>query len=180
MAPAADGSARIAAPGGPTAALLPRGVAHIARDLLDPLLAPGTPGRAGLNRRIRQGRREIKRSLLDQELVSGIGNIYADEALWRARVHFRRRTDRLRPATVEMVLDAAVDVLGEALAAGGTSFDALYVDVEGAGGYFERSLAVYGREGLACPRCGSTIRREVYMNRSSYYCPRCQRRPPLA
>src|SRR5690625_2456629 len=132
--------------------LVPRAVAHIGRDLLDPLLAPGTPGRAELNRRLRRGRRDIKRALLDQTLTSGIGNIYADEALWRARVHYQRRTDRLPPATVTAILDAATDVMREALAAGGTSFDALYVNVDGDSGYFERALAVYGREGEPCPR----------------------------
>ncbi|HLS16187.1 MAG TPA: DNA-formamidopyrimidine glycosylase family protein, partial [Beutenbergiaceae bacterium] len=157
--------------------LVPRAVAHIGRDLLDPLLAPGTPGRAELNRRLRRGRRDIKRALLDQTLTSGIGNIYADEALWRARVHYQRSTDRLPPATVTAILDAATDVMREALAAGGTSFDALYVNVDGDSGYFERALAVYGREGEPCPRCGGRVIRESFMNRSSYLCRRCQRRP---
>lgn len=157
--------------------MLPRSVEHIGRDLLDPLLAPGTPGRAGLNRRLRLGRRELKRALLDQELTSGIGNIYADEALWRSRLHYQRRTDRLRPRVVDEVLDAATEVMREALVAGGTSFDALYVNVDGTAGYFDRALAVYGRAGQPCPRCGAIIVRESFMNRSSYFCPRCQRRP---
>lgn len=160
-------------------ALLPREAAHIGRDLLDPLVAPGTPGRAALNRRLRQGRRDVKRALLDQELVSGVGNIYADEALWRVRLHHRRRTDRLRAPVVEGLLDATTDVMREALVAGGTSFDALYVNVDGGAGYFERALAVYGRAGEPCLRCGGLIMRESFMNRSSYFCRTCQRRPPL-
>src|SRR5699024_7780219 len=111
-------------------ALVPRAVAHIGRDLLDPLLAPGTPGRTALNRRLRQGRRDIKRALLDQNLTAGIGDSYADEALWRARLHYQRRTDRLRAAAVDEALDAATEVMREALVAGGTSFDALYVNVD--------------------------------------------------
>lgn len=159
------------------ATLVPLAVAHIGRDLLDPALAPGTSARRALNRRLRAGRRGIKRALLDQSLISGIGNIYADEALWRTRVHYDQPTDRMSAAKVEAVLEAATEVLVEALAAGGTSFDALYVNVDGGSGYFERSLAVYGREGGPCPRCGGLILREVFMNRSSFRCPRCQRRP---
>ena len=164
----------------PVPPLLPRAVAHIGRDLLDPLLAPGTPGRAALNLRLRRGRRDIKRALLDQTLTSGIGNIYADEALWRARVHYLRRADRLRRGDVEAILDAAAEVMREALVAGGTSFDALYVNVDGDSGYFERALAVYGREDEPCPRCGAPVVRESFMNRSSYFCRRCQRRPARA
>ncbi|MPV36225.1 bifunctional DNA-formamidopyrimidine glycosylase/DNA-(apurinic or apyrimidinic site) lyase [Georgenia subflava] len=164
------------APGGygSDAAVLPEPVAHIARDLLDPAL-----DRADLVRRTRARRTEVKRALLDQSLVSGVGNIYADEALWRARLHGTRRTDLLRPAQLRDLFDAATEVMTEALAAGGTSFDALYVDVDGAAGYFARSLAVYGRVGRPCPRCGATLRREEFMNRSSFSCPRCQRRPPV-
>ncbi|GAA1654894.1 bifunctional DNA-formamidopyrimidine glycosylase/DNA-(apurinic or apyrimidinic site) lyase [Georgenia ruanii] len=162
------------APGGQgsDAPVLPAPVAHIARDVLDPAL-----DRPALVRRLRARRTEVKRALLDQSLVSGVGNIYADEALWRARLHGTRRTDRLRPAAVRELLDAAAEVMGEALAVGGTSFDALYVDVEGAAGYFARSLAVYGRAGRPCPRCGAPVRREQFMNRGSFSCPRCQRRP---
>ena len=176
LVPSPDGG-----PGGFTGAegadgLLPRSVAHIARDLLDPLLAAGTPGRAVLNRRIRSGRRGIKRALLDQATVSGVGNIYADEALWRARVHYERPTERMSAAKVGVVLDAATEVMAEALVAGGTSFDALYVNVNGASGYFDRSLAVYGRIGEPCRRCATPIRRDPFMNRSSFFCPRCQRK----
>jgi len=117
------------------------------------------------------------RALLDQTLVSGIGNIYADEGLWRARLHYARPTATLRPAEAARVLDGVAEVMRAALAAGGTSFDSLYVQVNGASGYFDRSLAVYGREDAPCPRCGTPVRRDAFMNRSSYLCPRCQPRP---
>ena len=151
---------------------LPEPAAHIARDPLDPTL-----DRAALARRLRAKRTEVKRALLDQSLVSGIGNIYADEALWRARLHPRRATDKLTQRAAVEVLAAAEDVMREALAAGGTSFDALYVDVEGASGWFARSLDAYGREGEPCRRCGGLMRREAFMGRSSTFCPTCQRPP---
>ncbi len=154
---------------------LPAPVAHIARDLLDPSL-----DRAVLSAALRRRRTEVKRALLDQTLVSGVGNIYADEGLWRARLHGARPTDALRPVEAVRLLDETAGVLRAALAAGGTSFDALYVDVDGGSGWFERELAVYGREGLPCPRCGAPIRRESFANRSSYSCPRCQPRPRRA
>ena len=117
----------------------------------------------------------IKRALLDQQLVSGIGNIYADEALWAARMHYARPTQAMSRARAAEVVIAAAAVMRGALGQGGTSFDALYVNVNGSSGYFDRSLAAYGREGEPCPRCGTPIRREPFMNRSSYRCPRCQR-----
>ena len=162
------------APGGHGSPLpaVPEPVAHIARDLLDPAL-----DRAALVAAVRARRTELKRALLDQTLVSGIGNIYADEALWRARLHGTRPTARLRPVEVRRVLDAAEEVMRAALREGGTSFDSLYVDVNGASGYFDRSLAVYGREGAPCPRCGTPVRRDAFANRSSFTCPRCQPRP---
>jgi formamidopyrimidine-DNA glycosylase len=109
-----------------------------------------------------------------------VGNIYADEALWRARLHYARATDTLRRPEVHRLLDAATEVMTEALAQGGTSFDTLYVNVNGRSGYFSRSLAVYGQEGEPCPRCGTPVRREEFMNRSSHFCPRCQRAPRRA
>ena len=174
LVPTPDG-----APGGlgTDAPAVPEPVAHIARDLLDPVVAPGTPGRAAVVAAVRRRRTGIKRALLDQTLVSGVGNIYADEALWRARLHYARATDALRPVEVARVLDAAEEVMREALAVGGTSFDALYVNVNGESGYFARGLAAYGREGEPCPRCGTLIRRDVFMNRSAFWCPRCQPRP---
>jgi formamidopyrimidine-DNA glycosylase len=129
---------------------------------------------------LRRRRTGLKRALLDQSLVSGIGNIYADEALWRARLHYARPTETLTSRQVHAVLAASRAVMAEALGHGGTSFDALYVDVAGVGGYFERELAVYGRAGLPCRRCGAVLVREPFMNRSSYRCPRCQPRPRRA
>ncbi|NLE98364.1 MAG: bifunctional DNA-formamidopyrimidine glycosylase/DNA-(apurinic or apyrimidinic site) lyase [Propionibacterium sp.] len=128
-------------------------------------------------RTLRSRRTTVKRALLDQRLVSGIGNIYADEALWHARLHFETPTTQVGPRQATAVLRAAERVMREALAAGGTSFDSLYVNVNGESGYFERGLNVYGREGLPCPRCGAAIRRHPFMNRSSFTCPKCQRVP---
>jgi formamidopyrimidine-DNA glycosylase len=155
--------------------MVPTTVAHIARDPLDPAF-DGAAFAAGLRRR----RTGLKRALLDQTLVSGIGNIYADEALWRARLHYARPTETLtRPAAL-LLLGHVRDVMTEALAEGGTSFDALYIDVNGQSGYFDRSLNAYGRAGKPCPRCGTPIRRDPFMNRSSFTCPRCQPRPRRA
>ena len=159
----------------PGGAELPAEVAHIGRDPFDPRFDPRS-----VADRIRRRRTGIKRALLDQQAVSGVGNIYADEALWRARVHYARATDAMPRSAVLAVLAAAEEVMRVALAAGGTSFDALYVNVNGASGYFDRSLAVYGRADQPCPRCGTAIRREPFMNRSSYRCPRCQRVPARA
>jgi formamidopyrimidine-DNA glycosylase len=152
--------------------LLPAQIAHIARDPLDPhfdelLFAT----------RLRRRDTELKRALLDQTLVSGIGNIYADESLWRARLHGARRTATLTRAAVAALLGEVRGVLQDALRAGGTSFDALYVNVNGESGYFERSLAVYGQQARPCSRCGTAIRRISFMNRSSFFCPTCQRPP---
>ncbi|HEY5820375.1 MAG TPA: bifunctional DNA-formamidopyrimidine glycosylase/DNA-(apurinic or apyrimidinic site) lyase [Propionibacteriaceae bacterium] len=156
----------------PGGAELPTEVAHIARDPFDPEFDP-----AEVVYRLRRKRTGLKRALLDQQLISGIGNIYADEALWSARAHYARATQTIAPRQAQAVIAAATDVMRTALGQGGTSFDALYVNVNGASGYFDRSLAVYGQEGRPCPRCGSPIRREPFMNRSSYRCPRCQRTP---
>ena len=146
--------------------------AHIARDPLDDAFDDDAFVAA-----LRRKRTTVKRALLDQSLVSGVGNIYADESLWRARLHYDRPTDRLTRADVTTLLTCIRDVLRESLRAGGTSFDALYVSTEGVSGLFQRRLEVYGREGEPCSRCGSAIRRDAFMNRSSYYCPRCQRAP---
>jgi formamidopyrimidine-DNA glycosylase len=154
---------------------LPAPIAHIAPDPLEPAFDS-----AVLARRLRARRTGLKRALLDQSLVSGIGNIYADEALWRAGLHWARPTETLNRTEVARFLEAVGEVLGEALAAGGTTFDSLYVNVNGQSGYFERSLAVYGREGLPCRKCGTPIRRDPFMNRSAYSCPRCQPRPRRA
>ena len=154
---------------------LPRELAHIGRDPFDPDF-----DLAAAVRTVRSKRSGIKRVLLDQSVVSGIGNIYADEALWRARLHYDRAANTLSAKQVRDLLTQAQDVMVQALAQGGTSFDSLYVNVNGSSGYFERALAAYGREGLPCLRCGRPIVREAFMNRSSYRCPTCQRRPPLS
>jgi formamidopyrimidine-DNA glycosylase len=154
---------------------LPAPIAHIAPDPFEPSFDP-----AALTQRLHARRTGIKRALLDQSLISGVGNIYADEALWRARLHWARPTETLNGPEVSRLLAAVRDVLGEALAAGGTSFDDLYVNVNGESGYFDRSLSVYGQEGLPCPRCGTPVRRDAFMNRSAYTCPHCQPRPRRA
>ena len=151
---------------------VPPRVAHIAIDPLDPAF-----DEAEFSTRLRRRRTEVKRALLDQSLIGGVGNIYADESLWRARLHGTRPTDRLTRAQVGALLEGVRDVLHESLAQGGTSFDSLYVDVNGQSGYFSRHLAVYGQADRPCPRCGTPIVRESFMNRSSYSCPLCQPRP---
>lgn len=151
---------------------VPEPVAHIARDPLDPGFDRDTAVTL-----LRRKHSEIKRQLLDQTVVSGIGNIYADEALWRAGVNGARIAEKLSRRQLGELLDSAAEVMREALGQGGTSFDSLYVNVNGQSGYFDRSLNVYGREGRNCHRCGAVIRREKFMNRSSFYCPRCQPRP---
>ncbi|MDQ0598642.1 formamidopyrimidine-DNA glycosylase [Streptomyces canus] len=154
---------------------LPDVIAHIARDPLDPLFDD-----EAFHQALRRKRSTIKRALLDQSLISGVGNIYADEALWRARVHYERPTAGFtRPRTAEL-LGHVRDVMNAALAVGGTSFDSLYVNVNGESGYFDRSLDAYGREGLPCKRCGTPMRRAPWMNRSSYFCPKCQRVPRVS
>jgi formamidopyrimidine-DNA glycosylase len=151
---------------------LPAEMAHIARDPLDPLFDDGE-----FVRRVRRSRSGIKRILLTQTVISGVGNIYADEALWRSRLHGERPGDRLTGVQVMELLGHVRVVMTDALAQGGTSFDALYVNVNGESGYFDRSLHAYGREGEPCGRCGTPIRRVAFMNRSSYFCPVCQPAP---
>ncbi|MFV9633510.1 bifunctional DNA-formamidopyrimidine glycosylase/DNA-(apurinic or apyrimidinic site) lyase [Mycobacterium neumannii] len=151
---------------------VPFPVAHLARDPLDAQF-----NRDGVVEVLRGKHSEIKRQLLDQTVVSGIGNIYADEALWRAKVNGARLASSLNRPKLAELLDAAAQVMGDALAQGGTSFDSLYVNVNGESGYFDRSLDAYGREGEPCRRCGAIMRREKFMNRSSFYCPKCQPRP---
>lgn len=151
---------------------LPPEIAHIGRDPLDPLFDP-----SDVLARLRRRQTGVKRALLDQTLVSGIGNIYADEALWRTPLHYARNTRHLRTREVLDLLGHVADVMRDALDQGGTSFDALYVNVNGQSGYFDRSLNAYGQDGLPCLRCGTPIRRDPFMNRSSYWCPRCQPRP---
>jgi formamidopyrimidine-DNA glycosylase len=151
---------------------VPLPVAHVARDPLDPRF-----DRDAVVNVLRRKHSEIKRQLLDQTVVSGIGNIYADEALWRAKINGARLASGLSKAKLALVLDKAAEVMREALGQGGTSFDSLYVNVNGESGYFDRSLDAYGREGEPCARCGAVMVREKFMNRSSTYCPKCQPRP---
>jgi formamidopyrimidine-DNA glycosylase len=151
---------------------VPAPVAHIARDPLDPRF-----DRDAVVKVLSRKHSEIKRQLLDQSVVSGIGNIYADESLWRAKVHGARIAETLSKPKLASILDAAAAVMTDALGQGGTSFDSLYINVNGESGYFDRSLDAYGREGEPCHRCGAVMRRDKFMTRSSYYCPRCQPRP---
>ncbi|MHA6763073.1 bifunctional DNA-formamidopyrimidine glycosylase/DNA-(apurinic or apyrimidinic site) lyase [Streptacidiphilus sp. PAMC 29251] len=150
----------------------PLSLAHIARDPMDARF-DDTAFLAALRRRTTG----VKRALLDQTLISGVGNIYADEALWRAKLHYERPADTLSRTQAALLLASAREVMGEALAVGGTSFDSLYVNVNGESGYFARALDAYGRENEPCHRCATPIRRAAWMNRSSYFCPRCQRLP---
>jgi len=154
---------------------LPSPLSHIARDPIDPAFDD-----AAFHAALRRKRTTVKRALLDQSLISGVGNIYADEALWRSKLHYERPTASMtRPRTAELLTHVR-EVMGDALAAGGTSFDSLYVNVNGESGYFDRSLDAYGREDQPCRRCGTPIRRRAWMNRSSYFCPRCQPVPRAA
>ncbi|HEX2315545.1 MAG TPA: bifunctional DNA-formamidopyrimidine glycosylase/DNA-(apurinic or apyrimidinic site) lyase [Thermomonospora sp.] len=162
----------VADPFAPDGDAVPEPMAHIAPDPLEEAFDD-----EGFYRALRRRRTGIKRALLDQSLISGVGNIYADEALWRARLHWARATENLTRAEVTRVLEGVREVMGAALAVGGTSFDRLYVNVNGESGYFERSLEAYGRRDEPCRRCGTPIRRDVFMNRSSFSCPRCQPRP---
>ena len=173
--PAAAGKASLGEV--PERFLVPEAVKHIARDPLDEFFDP-----AAVRRKFLRTSSGIKKVLLDQSVISGVGNIYADEALWRARLHYAKPARTLSAAQTCDLLAAVTNVLRESLAAGGTSFDALYVNVLGESGYFERSLNAYGRAGEPCHRCAeagrtSLIVREPFQNRSSYRCPHCQRAP---
>jgi formamidopyrimidine-DNA glycosylase len=154
---------------------VPQSILHIAPDPLEAAF-----DRVAVIARLKARHTAVKRCLLDQGLLSGIGNIYADEALWRARIHGERAAAALSRPALNRLIDNAREVMLEALEQGGTSFDALYVNVNGASGFFDRSLDAYGRQGRPCRRCGTLIRREAFMNRSSYSCPQCQPRPRAA
>ncbi len=161
---------------GPWATSIPTQVAHIARDPIDPAFSDSAFLSA-----LRARKTGVKRALLDQTLVSGIGNIYADEALFAARIHFDQPANSLSPAKAKALLAAIRAILHRALAEGGTSFDAQYVNVNGESGYFSHSLLAYGQHGKPCSRCGTTLVRQTFMNRGSHFCPRCQRlRVPAA
>ena len=154
---------------------VPGSITHIAPDPFEPGFDQGAVVAA-----LKVRHAGVKRGLLDQGLVSGIGNIYADEALWRAQVHGQREAAAMSKPALGRLMEHAAAVMAEALGQGGTSFDALYVNVNGASGFFDRCLDAYGRAGCPCRRCGTPIRREAFMNRSSYSCPRCQPRPRTA
>jgi formamidopyrimidine-DNA glycosylase len=153
-------------------AVLPPEIAHIAPDVLEDACDDDV-----FHAKLRRRHTGLKRALLDQSLISGVGNIYADEGLWRAKLHYARATETMRRPDTTRLLDGVRSVMASALDQGGTSFDSLYVNVNGESGYFDRSLAVYGRRDEPCPRCGTPIQRESFMNRSSYLCPHCQPRP---
>jgi len=167
LTPTADG---LPAGAGTARPALPASVAHIGRDALDPHL-----DLAAATRRLRAGARGIKQVLLDQTVISGVGNIYADEALWRARLHPQRPAHSLSAAAARGLVESAQEVMTAALEQGGTSFDALYVNVNGESGYFSRSLDAYGRAGEPCSRCGTALSRAVVGGRSTHWCHHCQR-----
>ena len=149
---------------------IPTSVAHIAYD----------PFEAEFNIKnviadISSRKSAIKPAILNQEIISGIGNIYADEALWRAKIHPEIICEDLSADEIKKLINSAKAVMKSAIKAGGTSFDQQYKNVNGASGYFSRSLSVYGRAGQPCSRCSTLIRRIAFANRSSHFCPRCQR-----
>lgn len=150
---------------------IPTSAQHIAPDPFDPLFNKQTTINNYLKRNIK-----IKTALLNQEIMSGVGNIYADETLWRAKIHPETLTSELTPKKVATIIDFATEVMQEAINQGGTSFDDLYINVNGESGFFEQSLAAYGQEDEPCPRCGTPIKRITFGARSSHFCPRCQRR----
>lgn len=150
---------------------VPTSAQHIAPDPFDPLFNKQTTINNYLKRNIK-----IKTALLNQEIMSGVGNIYADETLWRAKIHPETLTSELNPKKVATIIDFATEVMQEAINQGGTSFDDLYINVNGESGFFEQSLAAYGQEDEPCPRCGTPIKRITFGARSSHFCPRCQRR----
>ncbi len=150
---------------------VPTSASHIARDPFDPDFDFQATVAKLAKRNVR-----IKSALLNQEIMSGVGNIYADEALWRAQVHPESVTSEMSAKKITAVIESATQVMAEAIAQGGTSFDDLYIDVNGESGFFDQSLAAYGREDEPCPRCGTLIKRIVISARSSHFCPRCQRK----
>jgi formamidopyrimidine-DNA glycosylase len=150
---------------------VPSSAAHIALDPFDPNF-----DYQGTITKFTQRRVRIKTALLNQEIMSGVGNIYADEALWRAKVHPELLASEMSKKKIASVIDSATQVMQEAITQGGTSFDDLYIDVNGESGFFDQSLSAYGREDEPCPRCGAPIRRIVFGARSSHFCPRCQRK----
>lgn len=166
----ADKKAAGFSPEAPASNLIPFVVAHISRDLLDPHFDA-----KNVALKMRKRASGIKRVLLDQNLLSGIGNIYADESLWLAKLHYDQPANTIRMAKLLELIEIAKEVLEKAVLQGGTSFDEQYKNVNGESGYFSQSLNAYGQAGEACPRCGSQIERKAWANRGSHYCPRCQK-----
>jgi formamidopyrimidine-DNA glycosylase len=150
---------------------IPASAQHIAPDPFDPLFDKDLTIKNYRKRNIK-----IKTALLNQEIMSGVGNIYADETLWRAKIHPEISTADLSAKKISTIIDFATEVMQEAINQGGTSFDDLYINVNGESGFFEQSLAAYGQEDEPCPRCGTPIKRITFGQRSSHFCPRCQRR----
>ena len=148
---------------------IPQSALHIAVDPFDALF-----DRTAVITRMKARKAEIKSVILNQEIMSGVGNIYADESLWRARIHPETPACDLSIRKIGALVDAATSVMAEAIEAGGTSFDALYINVNGESGYFKMSLAAYGQEHQPCPRCGREILRIAFTSRSSHFCPNCQ------
>ena len=151
--------------------LVPSQAAHIALDPLNPFFDDEL-----FITRLRKKSTGVKRALLDQTLISGVGNIYADESLWAAKIHGEKPSDTLSKAKARELLEAVRAILTKALGEGGTSFDEQYVNVNGESGYFSHSLNAYGQQGKPCPRCGTPIRRVTFMNRGSHFCPKCQKK----
>lgn len=151
--------------------LIPRSAHHIARDPLDELF-----DQERVVAKMQKRQSGIKRVLLDQNLISGVGNIYADESLWLARLHFDRIAAEISKAKLHALLESVREVLSKAVAKGGTSFDTQYKNVNGESGYFSQELFAYGQQDLPCARCLTPIRRVSWANRGSHFCPRCQRK----
>ena len=149
---------------------IPQSAQHIALDPFDPAF-----DRGAVIAKIKSRKAAIKNMILNQEIMSGVGNIYADESLWRAKIHPEIPANELSTKKIGALVDAATEVMAEAIEVGGTSFDAMYINVNGESGFFENSLAAYGQEGEPCPRCGREIKRIAFGNRSSHFCPNCQR-----
>jgi formamidopyrimidine-DNA glycosylase len=151
--------------------MIPNQVAHIARDPLDVSFSEET-----VLKLFKKKQSGIKRVLLDQGVLSGIGNIYADESLWLAKIHYDQSAASISKAKAKELLEHVRMVLANAVEAGGTSFDEQYKNINGESGYFSISLNAYGLTGLPCKRCGRPIKRDNWMNRGSHFCPYCQRR----
>jgi len=148
---------------------VPTSALHIAVDPFDK-----TFDRDAVIAAMKSRKAAIKSVILNQEIMSGVGNIYADESLWRAKIHPEIAACDLSVKKIGALVDAATQVMAEAVEVGGTSFDAMYINVNGESGFFETSLAAYGQEGEPCPRCGRPIKRIAFANRSSHFCPKCQ------